>query len=252
MGVMMDFEDIIKSSLNEDEIGKFLDIDSVLTGKLVRPRIFLKLKGDITSEDHKTAAGIELLHYASLVPDDIVDDASLRRSKPTVMKKQGNHQAVIIGDYIFATAICLFPDKHQKLVAKTLRDLSLGQAIAYANRFNYAMTEETYYKIIKLKTSSLFNMCFKLAGYEDDNGFGELFQIQDDLDDIIGEKFSDLRSGEITLPIILLKKDVRDLSPLEIKKMIIDTGIKDRIENIVKEKKNTIIKKIPFLEKYLG
>jgi octaprenyl-diphosphate synthase len=248
---------------------------NISRGKQIRPYLYLILKkntwGRIEEIDIREAAGIEMLHYASLIHDDIIDETSVRRGKKTLSHRLGAHQAVVIGDVIFALALDFFSDSGSyviKRLSETIMDLSIGQAISYSNRYNYEITKDEYFSTIKLKTASLFKFCASIGASPRKNdellkfgeNFGLYFQLKDDLNDLTGDKndFEDLRSGEMTLPIIILKqkldrnkflnimkrKDFKEISSI-IKEKKIDAEIERLIEQ-KKEEVYSILKKIRF------
>lgn len=268
--------DLVKISLDkidDEKIRKLIDNKVITGGKQLRPFFYLAFKrllsGKIKKVDLEIAAGIELLHYASLIHDDIIDESVLRRKISTLNVKEGNHQAVIIGDIMFSLALDLFSGSKKdiiKILSRRLKDLSIGQALSYANRFNYEISEKEYFNIIRLKTSSLFILCFELACFGNkEKGlvslgdiFGEYYQLKDDLKDFMGvdKNSSDLKIGEITLPLIYLKKIlpdnkfqylVKNDKFIEISALIHQKGVAKKIDSLINIRKNMcidIIKKI--------
>ncbi|HRT25783.1 MAG TPA: polyprenyl synthetase family protein [Candidatus Saccharicenans sp.] len=198
-------------------------------GKLIRPGLFLLITGYFGYDNKdkiKIAATIEAIHSASLIHDDIIDSSALRRGQATAFKAFGPEFSLLFGDYLFIKSIGRALDFKNNQIAKILAEAS-GQMIEgeieeLAQSFNLELTEKAYFKIIGKKTASLFQascrLASELAGTPaeikselETYGFnlGLVFQIVDDLLDLKGEtretgksRFSDLREGRITLPLI--------------------------------------------------
>ena len=198
-------------------------------GKLIRPGLVLLIAshfGYKGKDRIKTAAIIEAIHSASLIHDDIIDSSALRRGQVTAFKAFGPEFSLLFGDYLFMKSITRALDFKNDKIVKTLAEAS-GQMIEgeieeLAQSFNLELTEKAYFKIISKKTASLFRascrLASELAGAPaeikselETFGFnlGLVFQIVDDLLDLKAEtqetgkpRFSDLREGRITLPLI--------------------------------------------------
>lgn len=173
------------------------------------------------------AAAVELLHSATLVHDDVVDNSPLRHSKPTVSRAWGEVRALLLGDYLFARAGRLVASTENlravKLFAQTLMTISSGELRQTAVVFDLKQAREYYYSWISAKTACLFSMAAESgavlsqspedvieAMIEYGHNFGMAFQIVDDVLDFIGEETklgkpvgSDLAEGAVTLPSIL-------------------------------------------------
>lgn len=173
------------------------------------------------------ASAVELVHMATLVHDDIIDEASLRRGRPTVSQAKGPDVALRVGDFLFARAFSELtragePRAVQALAASAL-DLSRGELLQQAAAHDLDLTEDAYLERCRGKTASLFAVACRLgamiggAGADAEKrvaAFGEhvglAFQIFDDILDLTGDPAStgkrrgtDLRDGTITLPVIL-------------------------------------------------
>lgn len=205
-------------------------LDHVLEGgKVVRSALTL-LAGKFYHYNLKLlipmAAAVELLHTATLVHDDTVDNAHFRRSKPTLNNLWGNFKAVLLGDYLFAASAQMTAETENirvmKLFARTLMDICSGELDETLNPFD--QSRERYFRRIDRKTACLFAaaaesgailseapedivQCLKEYGYK----IGMSFQIVDDILDFIGQGetmgkpvASDLSQGIFTLPAILL------------------------------------------------
>ncbi|MFT8708648.1 MAG: polyprenyl synthetase family protein [Sporolactobacillus sp.] len=196
-------------------------------GKRIRPMLALVTAeyGDSSSSQVIDAAvTLELIHMASLVHDDVVDNSDLRRGQPTVKAKWDNRFALFTGDFIFARAIerisGLANAQAQRIVSKVIRDLSLGEIEQINQLFHEDQNLRCYLLRIKRKTALLMALSCQLgalaAGCSDDFShrlyyfgyfIGMSFQITDDILDFVGSEQelgkpagSDLRNGNLTLP----------------------------------------------------
>ncbi len=220
-----------KESEYSEEISKRLSYVLSSPGKQLRPIITLicsKLFGKFDRENSlRMATAVELLHIATLIHDDTVDKADVRRGKATASNLWGNNIAVLLGDYVFATSAIFVCDTGNitlvKRFAETIVELSKGELFENIESNNFSLTKEKYYEKTYLKTASLFKTSsFSgsiIGGGNNENikniskfgfHFGMAYQIQDDILDITSSKniegkpvFNDLSEGVITLPIIL-------------------------------------------------
>ena len=197
-------------------------------GKLIRPIMVIltaKMLGSVSPKVISAAAAVEMLHNASLIHDDVVDDTLTRRSRPTVNAIWDNHIAVLVGDFFVSSSLHKAVATGDLRIIDTIshlgRTLSLGE-IDQINKARYHdITEESYLDIIGSKTASLFVACIKMGGYSVNASdediermcrfaqlFGLCFQIRDDIfdyfeDSRIGKPTgNDLREGKITLPLL--------------------------------------------------
>lgn len=199
-------------------------------GKRVRPLLLFcsAPRGREVAEVLVSAAtSVELVHMATLVHDDFIDGAALRRGRPTVAQERGPEAAVRVGDFLFARAFgeltrCGVPRAVQALAEAAL-DLSRGEMDQQRAAFDLTLTEEAYLARVRRKTASLFSVACRLGAMAGGSGteaeerlatFGEAvgvaFQIFDDILDIVGApaatgktRGTDLRGGTVTLPVIL-------------------------------------------------
>ncbi|MEX2514266.1 MAG: polyprenyl synthetase family protein [Cyclobacteriaceae bacterium] len=196
-------------------------------GKQMRPMfVFLTsgVSGTISESTYRGAALIELLHTATLVHDDVVDDANYRRGFFSINALWKNKIAVLVGDYLLSRGLLLSVDNGDfgllKIVSNAVREMSEGELLQIAKARNLDITEEVYYTIIRQKTASLIASCCAVgaatAGAEDKNIekmklFGEkvgmAFQIKDDLfdygEDVVGKPVGiDIKEKKMTLPLI--------------------------------------------------
>ena len=207
-------------------------------GKQIRPVIVIlcsRLFGETNDNTIAAAASVELLHNATLIHDDVVDDSKTRRNQPTINSIWDNHIAVLVGDYFVSCAMQQAISTGDIRIIDALcylgKLLSLGEIDQIYNARYHTLTEEAYYNIISNKTASLFVACAKMGCYaagvfdsrvDDLAEFARLlglcFQIRDDVfdyfvSDAIGKPTSnDLREGKITLPLLhtLLRDDLPD------------------------------------------
>ena len=210
------------------------------SGKRLRPSLvfFAGWKGDGAVDDAlvRAAGVLEMVHLATLVHDDIMDRADLRRNRGTATREFGPDAAVLLGDALFAQALHVaaqFPTTEVcRLVSESTRKVCSGEIMQTLHRRDLGVTRADYYRVIDLKTAELFRAaCFlgaRLAGYDAAfvqaaNDFGRhlgiAYQIYDDLVDFLGEEKNigktlgtDLASGKLTLPLMLL---LERLSPPE-------------------------------------
>ena len=201
------------------------------SGKRLRPALALLTggaTGDICPGHVDLAVILELVHLASLVHDDIMDSADLRREQPTASAKWGNSLAVLLGDCLFAHALKLaasFPSiEICRRIAHAAKDVCSGEIIQTQRRYDLNLTVSEYLQIIEMKTAALFATAgelgalisgaspdvitaFKTYGLK----LGTAYQIYDDCLDLAGSEEtagktlgSDLRKGKLTLPLIYL------------------------------------------------
>lgn len=197
-------------------------------GKRMRPMlIFLMAKnyGHVDQVAQNAAVGLELLHTASLVHDDVVDESSERRGQSSVNAEYNNKVAVLVGDYILSTALLSvsLTDNQRivQLLAELGRTLAAGEILQLSNIQNKELSEEVYFQIINSKTAVLFEACAKIgaiaAGASENEiakaaefgkNVGLIFQIRDDIFDYFDSKEigkptgNDMLEGKLTLPII--------------------------------------------------
>ncbi len=196
-------------------------------GKQMRPMfIFLtaKMLGEVNDRVYDAASLVELLHTATLVHDDVVDDANERRGFFSVNALWKNKVAVLVGDYMLSKVLLLSIEKNNvkllEIVARAVREMSEGELLQIEKARKLDITEEIYFEVIRQKTASLIATCCEagaIAVDRDDQAkqmreFGELvgltFQLKDDIFDYgTGEKIGkptgiDIRERKLTLPLI--------------------------------------------------
>jgi len=197
-------------------------------GKRMRPMLTLLIAsnyGSVNNVTQRAAVGLELLHTASLVHDDVVDESGERRGQPSVNASFNNKVAVLVGDYILSTALLnVSLTEHTKIItslAELGQTLSSGELLQMNNFEDDGISEEVYYRVIDQKTASLFATCAKNgalsvgapaeeveAAYEFGKAIGMIFQIRDDIFDYFDSKEigkptgNDMAEGKLTLPVI--------------------------------------------------
>ncbi len=208
-------------------------------GKRLRPLLVFCAAPNLDGRRRQlvsAASAVELVHMATLVHDDIIDGASLRRGRPTIAHAQGPDVAVQVGDFLFARAFAELTatgdtDAVRELAEAALA-LSQGELLQQQAAFDVALTEEAYLARCRCKTASLFAVACRLGalvGGGDDitrervGVFGEhvgmAFQIFDDILDLTGDpeatgkrRGTDLRDGTVTLPVIYAMRDNPELT----------------------------------------
>ena len=201
------------------------------SGKRIRPALaFLSggATGGITEDHIKIAITLELIHVATLVHDDIIDGAEIRRQAPTANAKWGNALSVLLGDCLFAHALELsteFDDRAigQK-VARAANEVCSGEIIQTQRRFDFQLSREDYFEIIRKKTAALFAAAMELGArlngqseaittalHDYGSLIGTAYQVYDDCLDLVGDEAdvgktlrTDLNKGKLTLPILNL------------------------------------------------
>lgn len=197
-------------------------------GKQLRPMLVMltaKLFGEVNDKVISAAASVEILHNASLIHDDVVDDSGQRHGHETINALWDNHVAVLVGDFFVSNALRLAVVTGDLRVVSVIADLgkklSLGEMDQIYNARYHELTEEAYFNVISHKTASLFVSCVAMGAYcngvDDDRLdtmrrfaelFGLCFQIKDDIfdyfnDSAIGKPTgNDLREGKVTLPLL--------------------------------------------------
>ncbi len=213
------------------DLASVLQHGTQLGGKRIRPAMLLLTGKTIGSlnENHQTIATvIEMVHTATLVHDDVLDDAASRRHVPTVNAKWNNHTSILLGDYLFSQAYRLAATTSSTVacerVSEAARKVCEGELRQVLHRDVTSLTEEEYISMVQGKTGELCRVACELGAVFSDgseqeieaaarfgNAIGIAFQIADDFldlwgdDQIVGKTLgTDLEQGKITLPIIRL------------------------------------------------
>ena len=210
---LADFVDLFNKSLMHGDglLSQALDHIRQRAGKRMRPMLILLMAknfGKVTPVTQHSAVGLELLHTASLVHDDVVDESGERRGQASVNATYNNKVAVLVGDYILSTALLHVSYSHSEEIVRYLaelgRVLSNGEILQLNSINNQEISEDVYYQVIKQKTAALFEACAgigalsakaSIEAVEAAKKFGQnlgiIFQIRDDMVE-----------GKLTLPVI--------------------------------------------------
>lgn len=205
-------------------------------GKQIRPALLFlssQLGGNEATDDHvKIGAVVELIHTATLVHDDVLDDARLRRKVETVHRRWGERAAILIGDYIYSRAFHLSTQVPGMagILSDTTHTICEGELLQIGNRFRPDLDEATYFEIIRKKTAILYAVSCELGGvlggldvercqrlHTFGLELGMAFQIVDDCLDYAGQELvvgkslgTDLHQGKLTLPLIYLLESANE------------------------------------------
>ena len=237
---LQDIQAPIEAQMKEFE-GKFREfmrseislVDAIMNyiikrkGKQMRPMfVFLMAgaTGNINESTHRGAALIELLHTATLVHDDVVDDSNYRRGFFSINALWKNKIAVLVGDYLLSRGLLIAIDNDEfallKIVSRAVREMSEGELLQISKARKLDITEEVYFEIIRQKTASLIASCCGMGAsssgasqetiqkaYTFGEKVGIAFQIKDDLFDYgeaeIGKPLGiDIKEKKMTLPLI--------------------------------------------------
>jgi len=222
-------------------------------GKKVRPVLVLlsaKLCGSINQRTYIAANLVELLHTATLVHDDVVDDAKKRRGLASINAVWKNKAAVLIGDFLLSKGLLVSLDNGEfeflQTTSEAVRRMSEGELLQIQKARNFDATEDTYFRVISDKTASLIKTCCKLGALSSTKdadkiealsvygeNLGIAFQLRDDLLDYVGRKKllgkstgNDVKEKKFTLPLIYSLDNAPKKKSSEIIKMIKSDSIK--------------------------
>lgn len=219
-------------------------------GKRLRPMLALLsggATGEVTSGHVDLAVIVELIHIATLVHDDIMDGADLRRDQPTANAKWGNSLSVLLGDCLFAHALRLAASYGDPLICRRIADASAevcsGEIVQTQRRHDLSLSTEEYFRIIEMKTAALFGVSCELGAYLSKADpevidalrvfglkLGVAYQVYDDCLDLAGNEEeagktlgTDIQKGKFTLPILLmLQKD--NAQAIELRNLLAGEG----------------------------
>ena len=228
-------------------------------GKRLRPVILLLTSGALDyQETHKysTAAVVEFIHTATLLHDDVVDESTLRRGRPTANQNFGNPASVLVGDFLYSRAFQMMVQAGNMRVMQVLADatniISEGEVQQLMNMHDASLDEAAYLHVIRSKTAILFEASSRLAAIlaqaspeieaacaEYGQALGTAFQVIDDVLDYEGNAAEmgknlgdDLREGKATLPLILAMQ--RGTPPQrELIQKAIETGSIDQLSSVI-------------------
>ncbi len=228
-------------SAGEAFVAELLAHVSRYRGKRLRPALLLlsgKAAGNLNDAHIHLAMAVESIHTATLVHDDVLDEAALRRYAPTINKLWGNEASVLLGDYLFAAAFRFAAraenNPASRLLSETSSIVCEGELLQIGERNNFELSEERYLKIVRKKTASLCSCACRLgvlcaAGDEKlmrslaeyGENLGVAFQIVDDCLDLAGDESeagkslgTDLSKGKFTLPLLHLLRTTGDAADL--------------------------------------
>lgn len=224
------YQALFRSSLQSDNVLLSAALDHLTRklGKMMRPTLVLlcaREAGAITDEVLHAAAGLEMLHTASLVHDDVVDESDMRRGQRSVNALFDNKAAVLVGDFITSKALSEVALTHSLEAVERMawlgQTLADGELLQLSNTQRSTFSQEAYYEVISKKTAALFSTCARLgarlgggtdATVDCLERFGHLvglcFQLRDDIFDFdeslnVGKpKGNDLQEGKLTLPVL--------------------------------------------------
>ncbi len=230
-------------------------------GKRMRPILTLlmaKNLGEVNRTTQYAALGLELLHTASLVHDDVVDESGERRGQASVNAMFNNKVAILVGDFILSSALLYVSRSGNSRIITSLAELgqtlSQGELLQLNNFSDDGISEDVYYQIIRQKTASLFARCAMNGAlsvdatdeevrdaYDFGMAIGMIFQIRDDIFDYFDSKEigkptgNDMAEGKLTLPIIHALKKTGNQDMLELAKKVKKGFVKDEeIHQLVK------------------
>ena len=228
-------------------------------GKRLRPVLLLLTCGALAytgSQRHNLAAVVEFIHTATLLHDDVVDESTLRRGRPTANESFGNPASVLVGDFLYSRAFQMMVDANSMRVMQVLSDatnvIAEGEVLQLMNMHDASLGEEGYLRVIRSKTAKLFEASARLgailAGSPPDieaacadygQALGTAFQVIDDVLDYDGNAAEmgknlgdDLREGKATLPLILAMQRGNAAQSQTVREAI-ENGNVDKLAEIV-------------------
>lgn len=237
-GEFDDFVRLFNDSLSHTDglLSQVLEHIKHRGGKRMRPLLILliaKNYGGVNNVTLHSAVGLELLHTASLVHDDVVDESKERRGQASVNAEYNNKVAVLVGDYVLSTALLNVSFTNNSEILRTIallgRTLSNGEILQLTNIQNTEFSEDIYYDVIKMKTAALFEACCEVGtlsvnatekeiekAKEFGRNLGIIFQIRDDIFDYYDSKEigkptgNDMAEGKLTLPVLYALNSTHD------------------------------------------
>lgn len=228
-------------------------------GKRVRPALLLLMAGALGyrgNQHFNLAAVVEFIHTATLLHDDVVDESTLRRGRPTANESFGNPASVLVGDFLYSRAFQMMVDANSMRVMAILSDatnvIAEGEVLQLMNMHDASLDEAGYLRVIRSKTAKLFEASTRLAAVlahspaevesacaEYGQALGTAFQVIDDVLDYDGETQElgknlgdDLREGKNTLPLIIAMQRANDADRALIRNAI-ENGNTDALGQIV-------------------
>ena len=226
-------------------------------GKRLRPLLALLAggaTGKISLNHVDLAVIVELIHIATLVHDDVMDEAERRRAQPTANARWGNSLSVLLGDCLFAHALTLSTNFENadigRAIARTAATVCSGEMIQTQRRFDLNLTVQDYLRIVEMKTGSLFSAAAELAALISEAelnvietfknfGFqiGTAYQIYDDCVDLAGSESAtgktlgtDLRKGKFTLPVLIFLRSASEFERERCCQLVLEEQVDEMIE----------------------
>lgn len=259
---LKNFEEFFKESLKSkvglvDLVTRYIIKQK---GKKIRPLlVFLSAQaaGGVNERTYRGAVLVELLHTATLVHDDVVDNADKRRGLPSINAVWKNKVAVLMGDYLLSRGLMIAVEGEDydflHIITETVKKMSEGELLQIQKTRKLDIDEATYFKVISQKTASLFQTCCAIGAMSGSDNpdyhhglkmFGEnlgmSFQIKDDILDYDGSSKlfgkpigGDIKEKKITLPLIHALNKVSAEKSNQIKKIIKNGGKKDGIKEVI-------------------
>ncbi|HOK37179.1 MAG TPA: polyprenyl synthetase family protein [Bacteroidales bacterium] len=249
-------ETIRKSGYSIDEVLEYVGKNN---GKRIRPiLVYLSARvfGEVNKKTDIAALLIEIIHTATLLHDDVIDEADLRRGEKTVNNKWNNKTAILSGDYMFAKAMNIATANKMydlfDIISPAILDLSIGELEQMNKSKSFDIEEEDYFDIIYRKTASLIQAachcgvisvnhqvekidCLKEYG----KNIGLIFQIKDDVLDYFGSEKTgklvgkDIIEGNVTLPLIFAVKSLSNNKLIRLKKLWLNRSDKNAVSEII-------------------
>ncbi len=250
---------ILESQIAESSraVSDMTDHVSRFRGKQLRGALVLlagDATGNATDEHPAIAAIVEMIHLATLVHDDVLDGAKVRRRVACVNQRWDNQTAVLLGDFLYARAFALSTDLSSRLASRVLseatRRICVGEIEQAALRYDFEMPQETYERIAGAKTAVLYAAACELGarypgGREDvgallaqfGHAIGLAFQIIDDCLDVVGDELvvgktvgNDVEDGKITLPVLHVYRQADEATRARMRDVYTRVGVERRLE----------------------
>jgi octaprenyl-diphosphate synthase len=256
------FDEIFKSALRSnvglvDLVARYIIRQK---GKKIRPLLVLlsaKISGGVTERTYRGATLVELLHTATLIHDDVVDDADKRRGMWSINALFKNKVAVLMGDYLLSRGLMISVDGKDYdflgVTTNAVKRMSEGELLQIQKTRKLDIDEETYFKVISDKTASLLETCCSIGAMSTTNNkdyieamrnfghsLGMSFQIRDDILDyegksnLIGKPVGgDIKEKKITLPLIYSLNNVSSSEAVRIKKILKNGNDKTKVKDVM-------------------
>jgi octaprenyl-diphosphate synthase len=243
------FEEQLRSEIAlVGEMGRYIRDGG---GKRIRPALLLlaaRLCGHRSERAVLLGAVVEFIHTATLLHDDIIDEASLRRGRRTVNSRWGNDATVLLGDLLYAKSMSLALSQENLAILRLLSDVTVrmteGELIEIERRGDAGVSEADHLDLVRRKTACLFSACTQIGGLlagvdaareqalaSFGMNLGICFQIVDDLLDFVGDErtlgkpvLNDLREGKLTLPAIYMLRRPEGRGAERLRRIVADRG----------------------------